>query len=318
MSHGETDIDVLVGDVRAARKYRSVMPEIIRTIGIRELARRETAAEAKKATTRTLHQIAGAYLPGGLQTERWLKTLRSAAPGEFRAACREVMSLHASTQERLPVLGEFYSILLGDLPPIRSVLDIGCGLNPLAIPWMPLAEDCVYAACDIYEDLAVMLCDFFGIVGIRGHAQTQDAVRNAPSDETDVALLLKLLPCLEHIECGAGGRLLDALHARCILISFPVHSLGGRRDKGMGENYERRFLRLTRDRNWSIERFSFPTELVFRVQIDRQPAARLAATAPFAAPVEASSGAMAHAGRRASPAPTHGRSQRTNVNSQSG
>ena len=63
------------------------------------------------------------------------------------------MSLHASTRERLPILDGFYSTVLAALPAPRRVLDIACGLNPLASSWMPLAPDVTYTAYDIYSDM---------------------------------------------------------------------------------------------------------------------------------------------------------------------
>ena len=65
------------------------------------------------------------------------------------------------------------------LPPIRSVLDVACGLNPLAIPWMPLAPDVHYYACDIYADMIAFLNGFFQIAGIDGQAQACDLVSDA-------------------------------------------------------------------------------------------------------------------------------------------
>jgi len=258
-------LDELVAHVRAARKYRSVSPEVIRTIGRLELSRRRNPAEAVKTTKRRLHQIAGAYWPAGMPVDRWLGELCAAEAADLRPTCRSIMVDHASTRERLPFLEEFYRTLMGDIGPIRSVLDIGCGLNPLSLPWMPVAANCTYHACDIYEDLAGMLDLFFKRAEVRGRAGTWNALHPAPVEKVDVALLLKLLPCLEQVAHHASEELLQALPARFLVVSFPLHSLGGRRDKGMRENYEERFLRIAESRSWRVERFVFPTELVFRV-----------------------------------------------------
>ena len=50
------------------------------------------------------------------------------------------MGYHSSTRERLPILEQFYARALADIPPARVVLDLACGLNPLALAWMPLGE----------------------------------------------------------------------------------------------------------------------------------------------------------------------------------
>ena len=175
------------------------------------------------------------------------------------------MRHHASTRERLPILQAFYATTLAPLGPLRSVLDLACGLNPLALPWMPLAADASYYACDIYADMMAFLNQFFVLAGVRGQARVCDLVAAPPREPADLALVLKALPPLDQQAKHAGRDLLRALNARHILVSFPAHSLGGR-GKGMAENYELRFRDLADAEGWSIERFVFPTELAFLVR----------------------------------------------------
>ncbi|MCA9969864.1 MAG: hypothetical protein KC425_06595, partial [Anaerolineales bacterium] len=146
-----TELDELVTAVLASSKYRDLAPELVRRIGARELAARRSFKEAVKATKNKLHQVGGAYFETRIDYGRAAARLRQAAGDEaaWRAACRELMRLHASTRERLPILDGFYGALLADVPPARSVLDIACGLNPLTWPWLPAAPGAVYQACDI-------------------------------------------------------------------------------------------------------------------------------------------------------------------------
>jgi 16S rRNA (guanine(1405)-N(7))-methyltransferase len=72
------------------------------------------------------------------------------------------------------------------------------------------------------------------------------------------------VPCLEQVDKSAGQRLLDTLDTAHLLVSFPVHSLGGR-SKGMAATYTAHFRQLVAGRGWRIERFEFATELVFRI-----------------------------------------------------
>ena len=174
------------------------------------------------------------------------------------------MRHHASTRERLPILESFYATTLASLEPVRSVLDLACGLNPLALPWMPLAPDARYYACDIYADMIAFLNGFFAQTGVHGQARICDLAAGAPDEQVDLALVLKALPPLDQQAKHAGRDLLRALNARHILVSFPAHSLGGR-GKRMAENYEQRFRALADAEGWSIKRFMFPTELAFLV-----------------------------------------------------
>jgi 16S rRNA (guanine(1405)-N(7))-methyltransferase len=217
--------------------------------------------------------VAGAYVEGGgdyggRAYERRLAELKEAslAPDaqELKQACRKIMAHHASTRERLPILDEFYGAIFEELPPARSVVDVACGLNPLAITWMSLAPGAEYFAFDIYSDMMAFLSEFMALVGVRGHAETRDVIAQPPTVEADVALVLKAIPCLEQIDRSAGRRLLDSLNARHMIVSFPVASLGGRK-KGMTANYEARFWELAVDRNWSVRKLVFKTELVFVV-----------------------------------------------------
>jgi len=266
MSEARDSLDQLVAAVQSSPKHGRICAELIRRVGADELSKRRGLKDAVKATKNKLHQVGGAYLDGSLPYGRWLDRLREAAPNpdDRRAACREIMRAHASTAERLPILDTFYATLFDGLPPVRSVIDVACGLNPLAIPWMPLAPGATYVAVDIYEDMIAFIGAFLTLIGVEGQAQARDILQYVPPEKADVALVLKTIPCLEQIDKGAGPRLLDAVPANVLIVSFPVRSLGGR-DKGMAAHYETHLRDLLAGKNWPLERFEFETELAFRV-----------------------------------------------------
>jgi 16S rRNA (guanine(1405)-N(7))-methyltransferase len=188
------------------------------------------------------------------------------APEGLRPVCAAVMRQHASTRERLPILEEFYTTTLAGIAPVHRLLDVACGFNPLAIPWMPLAPDAEYYACDIYEDLIAFVNEFFSLAGVRGRAEVADVATSLPrTPAVDVALLLKTLPCLEQTDRSASLRLLETIPAAHLLVSFPVRSLGGRQ-KGMIGHYEAHFRELIAGKSWPVQRFEFATELAFLVR----------------------------------------------------
>ena len=123
-----------------------------------------------------------------------------------------------------------------------------------------------YYACDMYTDMIKFLNAYFELVPVNGTAQVCDVAAAPPSQQVDLALVLKAIPCLEQIDKQAGKRLLDGLNARYLVISFPAKSLGGRK-KGMVENYTTRFEELSAGRGWKqLGRLEFETELVFVVE----------------------------------------------------
>ncbi len=260
------ELEKLVTAVLAAPKYRHVSPDLVRRVGARELAVRRNVKEAVKATKNKLHQVGGAYFTGKIDYARALAELQAAAGDEatFRAACRQVMALHASTRERLPILEQFYATTLANLPPVRTVMDVACGLNALAWPWMPFGRKTQYIGYDIYGDIVGFVGQFLALVGVTGETAVRDVISSPPDRPVDLVLLLKLLPVLAQVEETAVPRLLDALQARYLLISFPAASLGGRK-KGMVANYEAQFHVWADGRDWQVQRFAFETELAFLV-----------------------------------------------------
>ena len=261
-------LDELVTAVSHSPKYQHVSPELIRRIGAEELAKRRSYKEAVKATKNKLHQVGGAYQDGKIDYGRALVRLTEAerrGSEAQRDALMEVMRLHTSTRERLPILERFYADILADVPTVDSVMDIACGLNPLARDWMPLVENTTYLAYDIYDDMMRFLGDYFDLAGIPGKAEVRDVAAEPPTEPVDLVLLLKTLPVLAQIDKTAVPRLLDSLQAKYLLVSFPAKSLGGR-NKGMVQNYEVQFEDWIAGRDWHVERFEFENELAFLVE----------------------------------------------------
>ncbi|MEM7678424.1 MAG: 16S rRNA methyltransferase [Myxococcota bacterium] len=257
----------LVETVVSTKKYRSISPDLVSRLGAIELGKGRSWKEAVKATKNKLHQVGGAYLDRRLKYEFWRQYLLASMgdPVRLQDACREIMSNHISTRERLPILEEFYSRTLAEIGSVTSVLDLACGFNPLAIPWMPLSSETHYYAYDIYTDLSEFLNEYFKIIGIIGVAGVKDIVEPVGSlPEVDVALLLKAVPCIEQQNREGGLLLLDSIRARHIVVSFPVRSLTGRA-KGMQTHYDAIFKRMISARTWKVRTVCFENELAYIV-----------------------------------------------------
>jgi 16S rRNA (guanine(1405)-N(7))-methyltransferase len=264
----QQQLDALMKAVLASSKYRNVSEELIAAIGAQALLKQRKLKDAVKATKNTLHQVGGAYLDEHIDYAVWLDTLQNAKQAgvqeQLQQACRNLMSYHASTRERLPILDQFYREIFAALPPVSSILDLACGLNPLALPWMPLPENATYFAYDIYHDMTNFLQAWFALDGTQGSARVSDVLHDCPSQQADVAFLLKAIPCLEQLDKKACHELLPNIHANYLVVSFPVRSLGGRK-KGMIEHYETAFREMIKDQQWEIRRLEFESELVFVV-----------------------------------------------------
>lgn len=264
----ESAVAAATARLAATRRYRRVCPEVATRFAREEAAKSRSPAELQERLRRRLHQAFGAY-DESPRYDRWLSALEGAAsdPDAFRAACRAAMAGHASARERLPILERFYPAIWGEDPPPRRVLDLGCGLNPLAAPWMGLPEGAEYDAFDIDLELAGFLGAFFKLAGISGRGGTWDLAAGPPPGSWDAAFLLKVVSCLEHQRAGLGAGLIGGIDAPRVIVSYPTRSLGGRL-KGMGTTYREQFRALAEGRPWRVREVDLADELIFVVDKD--------------------------------------------------
>jgi len=269
MPEFDIDLDFLVRQVQSLAKYSRVSPELIRSLMVRELAKRPNTKEAVKSVRSKLHQVGTAYQEKLLPYADWTEELATLSADLHDPAAlaflQRILPAHSSTRERMPILPRFFTECLADLGEINSVLDIACGLNPLAIPWMPLKLGVTYTACDIFTDMVDFINTFFKHFQLNGRALLADVTQVIPTTQADLVLILKTIPCLEQMDKEAGRRLLTGLDAPNLLVSFPARSLRGR-SKGMPRYYEQHFHELVAGRAWHITRFEFPGEIAFLVQ----------------------------------------------------
>ena len=261
------DLSKLLNAVLSSPKYRHIHPPFVERIAHQENAKGRRHKDTLKAVKNKLHQVGGAYLQSEMSYVQGLEELCDAInnPNSLKDSCKHIMGQHASTSERLPILEEFYSTIFAELPPINSVLDLACGFNPLAIPWMPLATKASYTACDIYSDMTSFISSFLSLTPVSGETFTCDVISAPPTQKVDLALILKTIPCLEQVDKQVGPRLLDEINADYLLVSYPLRSLGGKQ-KGMLEHYETSFQEMIEGRGWEIKKLVFETELAFLVK----------------------------------------------------
>ncbi len=261
----DDEIKKFVAQVQGSAKYAQFDPDLVYQIALEELRNQKDWRDALKSTRTRLHRLAGAFLAPKIDYAKWLDNFRSLPTDDCQALkeiSKRMMKLHASTQERLPFLDSFFETCLGPIAPVSSVLDLACGLNPLAIPWMPLLEDCTYHACDVVEPLIGFLNAYLPMVGQSGSALICNLLQSIPQQKVQVAFLLKLLPILDQVDPNASTHLLDQVNADHLLISYPSKSLGGR-SKGMKQTYAEHFERITTGRKFEIQFFDFPNETVY-------------------------------------------------------
>ncbi len=145
------------------------------------------------------------------------------APLSKAATVPELLKSHTSTRERQAL----YPLLKRKIHELKvtSVLDLGCGLNPLA-----LAEPSVrYYAADIRQDDLARVDAFFKKHNIKGKAFVYDAKRIDTSlPPVDLCLLMQLVDVLEKRGHKLAEKILTTVSARYFCISFATKTISGR------------------------------------------------------------------------------------------
>ncbi len=261
----ETTVQAVVAAVKQSKKYRDTGEETIRQLAVEAVQEHKKAKPAEKAVRRRLHSIMAPYLgdpdytaAGQLLTDVFV----AGDEATIRAACRDLMYTHLSTRERLPILDIFYRDIFAVTGPPRRLLDIACGLNPLAFPWMGLAAAGTdFIAYDIHEPRVDFLNHYFILQGLPPLAYVKDVAVGAPGEAGDVALFLKEMPRFERNYPGHGRALLAALECRWLVVSFPTISTHGGRN--LTNRYREFFYQLIDGAGWPVTELLFDTELVF-------------------------------------------------------
>jgi 16S rRNA (guanine(1405)-N(7))-methyltransferase len=259
----------VVERVRRSSRYRDVDPELVERIAAEELPRARGADDAVKRVKRRLHQVVGAFRGDPHRAIPALAWTSDLADPAFRAACVAAMRTHASTRERLAHLDAFYPPIWAVTGVPHRLIDLGCGLNPLALPWMGLERDAVYVAIDADERPLSTVRGFLGLVEQPHEVRVADLVTTTAPGPADVALMLKLVTTLDRQDPNAATRLLRGLGARHAVVSFTTQTLGGRRT-GMERTYRERLARLVADagRVGAVAEASVDNELVFVLSLD--------------------------------------------------
>ncbi len=265
----DEQLEKMVKQVQVGAKYRSIHPALIGNIARNELQKGRSWKDTVKAIRNKLHQVGSAYQPQGIDYERLHSEMKSLPQDihnpEVTRYFIQTMGNHASTRERLQILDHFYLETLASLSPLDSILDVACGLNPLALAWMPVSSSVQLTVCDIYEDQIEYLNAFFEHFNINGKAYCCDLTQQIPQEKAQVGLVLKTIPCLEQIDKNIGAKILQELPCQNLLVSFPAQSLSGKK-KGMRQFYSEHFQTLLHNTKWDVSTFSFPNEQVFLIK----------------------------------------------------
>jgi 16S rRNA (guanine(1405)-N(7))-methyltransferase len=187
--------------VDAIAKSWTERPRLVAVIAasgsLDEVRRTRVYQDAAAAAKRDIYHRLRRYRSGSFER---LASLSAGASGEVLASrVAEIIAAHVSTAERSTHLDEFLAALTAAVGPVRSVVDVGCGVLPLVYPLDGVDS---YWALDRDRDAVGAVEDF---ARIRADGRLRPVVWDLADGwprlfggglprRCDVALLLKVVP----------------------------------------------------------------------------------------------------------------------------
>ncbi len=219
--------------IQNSRKYRNsgLNPGTIEDLIAQEAPHHDSKKHLLKSVRRKLHNVVAPYL-GEPDYEAMTQILKGITKPdldspELRRFCLKMLGEHASTSERIPFLSDMYEQLFEATGKPGTILDLACGLHPLAFPWMGLPLSTDYHAYDIIKPRIDFLNQFFIQIGLPPLAKNQDVLVHTPEIKSDVALLLKEAHRIEKRQSGANRKFWSRLQVDLLIVSLPAENLSG-------------------------------------------------------------------------------------------
>ncbi len=121
----------------------------------------------------------------------------------------------------------------------KSIIDIGCGLNPLTLPWMNLDKDAIYIGYDINKRLIWFLNEYFKLIKRNYKAVLKDVLIEPPKQKADLAFLFKTTTCFSWQDKSSVDRVLNGLNVNYAVISL---ALRDKKDAYKARNYFKKIV----------------------------------------------------------------------------
>lgn len=263
----DANLEAVITAVKQSQKYGDTAEITIRELAAEALQQHKKVKPAVKAVRTRLHSIMAPYLGDPLYEKAAAELTAVFATQnaeQIQATCWKILGDHLSTRERLPILAEFYGRIFAVTGQPKSLLDIACGLNPLAFRWMNLGKPVEFYAYDIHEPRIQFINHYFVLEGLPPLAKVQDVAITFPQETADIALFLKEMPRFERNYHGLGRPLLEALRVKWLVLSFPTVSTHGGRS--LTNRYREFMAELIAGKNWPMTEILFEGELLFCIQ----------------------------------------------------
>ncbi len=224
-------METLTAEIKQKREFNDLPDSFVRNILQNYLKKQKILIPQDKKSRKLLVKIiraelrrsAGQYLGNSINTD----------------SVKDLLKSHVSTSERLNEY-EYIKSIIKHLNP-GSILDLGCGLNPIAIA----KPNVKYYAYDIKAEYLTLVNEHFKKNKIHGEVHHEDINQVSHFPKTDLCLMLKLLDILGKNKKETARNLLNKIDSKSFIVSFATKTLSG---KQMSRPYRRWFENLLKEK----------------------------------------------------------------------
>ena len=249
----------------STKKYRDLeLPkEIVLDLIFQAAKNSGNARDIEKIVRQKLHNIVAPYLESvdyKVLAEK-IKEIKSTQAIAIEDFSLMMLSSHASTRERLPIMTDFFARIFSLTGTPKSVVDLACGFNPFALPWMKLPGSTIYHAYDVHQPRVDLINDYLTLLGRTPLAEKRDILVDPPKEYADVAFFFKEAHRFEQRQHGCNRAFWQALNVRFLIVSLPSANLSGSRS--MLEGQRILVKQAIEGLSWTVEELLFETEIAF-------------------------------------------------------
>ncbi|MEK6939508.1 MAG: hypothetical protein AABX31_02160 [Nanoarchaeota archaeon] len=179
-----------------------------------------------------LRRVYGLFRDDVKERKRLVEELLVSSKQQRAFLLHKILSTHSSTQERLPSYEELYQKIFSITGKPKTILDLGCGINPFSFSFMKLKE-CAYYAYDLNQEEIASLNQYFQQLhkenpSVTGKAIVAD-INKITFPKADICFLLKMT---DVIDKGKGHKrteeLLNKIPAKYVVVSFATKTMSGK------------------------------------------------------------------------------------------
>lgn len=266
-------VQELMAQIINSRKYRQLG---LNPATVEDLIRQEASLYASqktilKSVKRKLHNIVAPYLgePDYDALTKELNQIEDSAIDSppLQAFCLKVLSHHASTAERIPFMADLYTALFMATGTPQTILDLACGLHPLAFPWMGLPTSVCYHAYDIIQPRVDFINAFFKKIGLAPLAENRDVLVNPPDCPADLGIFFKEAHRFEKRQAGSNRAFWKTLNVATLAVSLPSTDLSGTHSLQEGH---RKLVHVNLPEHTTVDEILIGNELIFLIQQNQE------------------------------------------------